>query len=269
MTGQAKSYVWNAKDYAKHSSSQYEWAKGLIPKLKLSGNETLLDIGCGDGKVTATLAKGLPRGCVIGIDNSGDMINLARQTFPQDTYLNLSFQRMDARALTFQDKFNRVFSNATLHWIIDQQSVLHGVQRSLKNGGSLLFQMGGKGNAQDILSIIDELLCEKTWIKFFANFSFPYGFYTPEEYTAWLLEAKLKPERAELLQKDMRLQGKEGLAGWVRTTWLPYTERLPAELRDRFIEKIVNSYLEEHPVDEAGRVHVRMLRLEVEASKPA
>jgi trans-aconitate methyltransferase len=211
MAEQPKNYSWNAEDYAKHSSSQYEWAKELIPKLKLSGNETLLDIGCGDGKVTTALATCLPRGCVVGIDNSEDMINLARHTFPQGAYPNLSFQKMDARALTFQEKFDRVFSNAALHWIIDQQSVLHGVQRSLKNGGRLLFQMGGKGNAQDILSVLNELLRANPWKKFFSDFSFPYGFYAPEEYETWLFEARLKPERAELLPKDMQLLGKEGL----------------------------------------------------------
>jgi trans-aconitate 2-methyltransferase len=126
--------------------------------------------------------------------------------------------------------------------------------------------MGGKGNAHDILEVLDDMLREAPWRKFFSDFKFPYGFYAPEEYEVWLREAKLKPERVELLPKDMRLQGKEGLAGWIRTTWLPYTERLPAELKDRFIEEIVNAYLEEHHVDGAGAVHVRMVRLEVEAS---
>ena len=269
MAEQPKNYAWNAADYAKHSSSQYKWANELIPKLKLSGSEAVLDIGCGDGKVTVVLAKSLPSGYVVGIDSSEDMVTLARRNFPQDAYPNLAFQRMDALALTFQEKFDRVFSNAALHWIIDQQSVLHGVQRSLKRGGRLLFQMGGKGNAQEILLVLDELLREKTWKQFFENFRFPYGFYAPEEYTAWLLEAKLRSERVELLQKDMQLPGKAGLAGWIRTTWLPYTERLPANLRDTFIAEIVDTYLERHPLDTAGAAHVAMVRLEVEASKPA
>ncbi len=86
---------------------------------------------------------------MVGIDSSEEMINLALHTFPQGAYPNLSFQRMDVRKLTFQAKFDRLFSNAALHWIIDHKSVLHGVQRSMKNGGRLLFQMGGKGNAQE------------------------------------------------------------------------------------------------------------------------
>jgi trans-aconitate 2-methyltransferase len=261
MVEKQKSYAWNVDDYAKHSSRQYEWARELIPKLQLSGNEALLDIGCGDGKITAVLAKSLPRGCVVGVDSSEDMVALARRTFPQDNYPNLSFQKMDARVLTFQEKFDRVFSNAALHWIIDHKSVLHGVQLSLKSGGRLLFQMGGKGNAHDILELLNYMLREEPWQKFFSDFSFPYGFYEPEEYTAWLLEAKLKPERAELLQKDMKLPGKAGLAGWIRTTWLPYTERLPAERRDAFIAEIVDTYLEKHPLDAAGNAHVAMVGL--------
>jgi trans-aconitate 2-methyltransferase len=268
MTEKPNKYAWNAEDYAKHSSPQYQWAKELIPKLKLSGNERLLDIGCGDGKITAVLAKSLPQGRIIGVDNSEDMINLARANFPSSTYPNLSFQVMDARVLSFECYFDRVFSNAALHWVIDHRPILQGVQRSLRNGGRLLFQMGEKGNAQDILSVLDELLPEQPWRKFFDDFTFPYGFYTPEEYRVWLREAHLKPERTELLQKDMRLQGKEGLAGWFRTTWLPYTERIPEALRNKFVREIVNRYVKKHPLDKAGMVHVEMARLEVEAAKP-
>jgi trans-aconitate 2-methyltransferase len=268
MTEKPNKYDWNAEDYAKHSSPQYQWAKELIPKLRLSGNESLLDIGCGDGKITAILAKSILDGSVVGVDNSQEMIKLAGVNFPSSTYPNLSLQVMDARALSFENQFDRVFSNAALHWVIDHRPILQGVHRSLKNGGRLLFQMGGKGNAQGILAVLDELLLEQRWRKFFGGFTFPYGFYAPAQYDVWLREAHLKPERAELLRKDMQLQGKEGIAGWVRTTWLPYTERLPAALRNEFIGEIVNRYVEKHPLDEAGMVHVGMMRLEVEATKP-
>ena len=145
-------YSWNAEDYAKHSSTQYELAKELIPKLRLSGNEALLDIGCGDSKVTAQLASSLPGGCVVGIDNSEGMVDLARRNFPQTAYPNLHFQRMNVQSLDFQDQFDRVFSNAALHWVIDQRPVLKGVQRSLKAGGSLLFQMGQRQRSRNTRS---------------------------------------------------------------------------------------------------------------------
>ena len=261
-------YNWNAQDYAKNSQNQFQWAKELIPKLKLQGNDALLDIGCGDGKITAELARCLPDGRTVGVDSSEKMINLAKSSFPQKDYPNLSFQVMDARKLTFQSEFDRTFSNAALHWIVDQKAVLCGVQRSLKSGGRLLFQMAGKGNAKDILSIIDELMAVEPWKGFFSNMTFPYGFYDPEEYKAFLQQAGLVAERVELFPKDMKFNGAEGLAGWVRTTWLPFTDKLPAELRPKFVELIINRYLQNHPADAEGTVHVDMMRIEAEAHKP-
>jgi trans-aconitate methyltransferase len=155
-----------------------------------------------------------------------------------------------------------------LHWIVDQKAVLVGVQRSLKPGGRLLFQMAGKGNAKDILSLINELMVVEPWKGFFGIMTFPYGFYDPEEYTAFMRHAGLLAERVELFPKDMKFKGAEGLAGWVRTTWLPFTDRIPVELRSKFVELIVNRYLEGHPADAAGVVHVGMMRIEVEAHKP-
>lgn len=261
-------YNWNAQDYAKNSENQFQWARELIPKLKLKGNEALLDIGCGDGKITAELARYLPKGKVIGVDSSEKMIGLAKKAFLQKDYPNLRFQIMDARKLNFKSEFDIIFSNAALHWIIDQETVLAGVQRSLKSGGRLLFQMAGKGNAENILSLINELIIEEPWKSFFENMTFPYGFYNPEEYTAFMRQTGLVAKRVELFSKDMKFNGAEGLAGWVRTTWLPFTDRIPGELRLKFVELIANRYIERYPADNSGVVHVGMKRLEIEANKP-
>ena len=260
-------YSWNAEDYAKNSSNQFEWAKELIPKLKLHGDEALLDIGCGDGKISAMLASFLPHGNVVGIDSSEDMIALARKSFPHCHNSNLTFLKMDARELTFREQFDVAFSNASLHWIIDHQTVLAGVNKSLDNHGKLLFQMAGKGNAQDVLAVLQELISEEDCKPYFKNFTFPYGFYGPEEYTPWLREAGFKPERVELFPKIMKLQGKDGLAGWIRTTWLPFTERVPPSLRESFMNEIVERYIAAFPLDENGEAHVKMARLEVQATK--
>ena len=175
---------------------------------------------------------------------------------------------MDARRLIFQEEFDRVFSNAALHWIVDQTAVLNGVKRSLKPCGRLLFQMAGKGNAKDVLSIIYELADAEPWNEFFSSMAFPYGFYDTEEYKVFLQEASLAADRVELFPKDMKFVGGEGLAGWVRTTWLPFTDRLPVELRAKFVQEIVDGYVNRHPADQHGVVHVGMMRIEVEAHKP-
>jgi trans-aconitate 2-methyltransferase len=261
-------YKWNAQDYAKNSQNQFQWAQELIPKLQLKGNEALLDIGCGDGKITAELARYLPKGKAVGIDSSKNMIDLAEKNFPAKDYPNLSFQVMDARKLTFQSEFDRAFSNAALHWVLDQTSVLKGVQRGLKSGGKLLFQMAGKGNAKDILSIIEQLMPLEPWNQYFQGMAFPYGFFDAEEYREFLENAGLIADGIELFPKDMKHQGAEGLAGWVRTTWLPFTNKLPEALKAKFVSEVVDRYLKEHPADTNDVVHVGMMRIEIQAHKP-
>jgi len=259
------SYRWDAGDYSLHSSAQAEWARELLDKMALGGGEEVLDIGCGDGKVTAALAARVPRGSVVGIDSSSDMVGAAGRTFPPEKYPNLSFVVMNALELEYENRFDLVFSNATLHWVQDHSRVLEGVRRALRPSGRLLFQMGGRGNAGEILNVLEDLARRPPWDAYLRGFPLPYAFYGPEEYGPWLAAAGLEPRRMELLPKEMRQQGRAGLAGWIRTTWLPYTERLPAAMREAFVSEVVERYLSEHPADPEGLVRVRMVRLEVEA----
>ena len=128
-------YIWNAEDYADHSTAQFTWAREMIGKLNLRGSESVLDIGCGDGKVTALIASSLTGGSVTGMDSSASMIALAQKRFPSSLYPNLSFVQADASMLSFTDQFELAFSNAALHWIPDQASVLLGVRAALKSSG--------------------------------------------------------------------------------------------------------------------------------------
>jgi trans-aconitate methyltransferase len=150
-------FKWNAQDYHKNSAEQQKWAGELILKLDLTGNERVLDIGCGDGKVTAEIAKRLPDGSVLGIDSSEEMIHFARKNFPSEKFANLAFEVMDARNLSFNGEFDVVFSNAGLYWVIDHLPVLAGIKKSLKSSGRVLLQMGGRGNAAAMLEVLDIL----------------------------------------------------------------------------------------------------------------
>ncbi len=262
---QTVSQNWNAEDYANNSSAQLEWARELIATLALQGSESVLDVGCGDGKITSRLALSAPNGKVLGIDLSEDMIRVASERFPSAKYPNLSFLRMDAAAIRLSERFDVAFSNAVLHWVKDHVAVLRGVRNCLKSGGKILFQMGGRGNAADVLLVIEEMIRQSRWRRYYEDFTSPYHFYAPEEYKVWLREGGFRPKRVELLPKDMRHRGPEGFKGWLRTTWFPYTDRLPVELRDPFLSELVAAYTEAYPVDALGNVHVKMMRLEVEA----
>ncbi|MHC4459685.1 MAG: class I SAM-dependent methyltransferase [Planctomycetota bacterium] len=134
-----KKYKWNAKDYEKHSQVQQQWARELIAKLNLEGTEDILDLGCGDGKVTAEIARNTPSGSIVGVDNSSSMIELASERFPANKYPNLIFMVMDAVQLAFIEGFDVVFSNAALHWVM-QDICSHCWRNSnqIRNGGRTL-----------------------------------------------------------------------------------------------------------------------------------
>jgi len=251
---------WNAKDYAKHSKAQEVWAKELIKKLDLKGDENILDLGCGDAKVTALLKKATA-GCVVGVDKSQAMIQLATQSYP-----NISFLEMDARTLSFDNKFDIIFSNAVLHWIHDQQSVLKGVYKALKPNGKILLQFGGYGNAKEILSVMDAFIA-KEYACYFKDFESPYNFPHSDVYEALLVEQGFKNIDAKLIEKDMVHDDIDAFKGWIRTTWFPYTGVLDEEMREEFIDGFVEAYLELRPLDNEKKVHVDMVRLEASAAR--
>ncbi len=261
---QQQVYQWNGDDYAANSEAQLQWAMDLMEKLQPCGDEHLLDIGCGDGKVTAMLAARLDRGRVTGIDSSKSMIELARKSHG-NRVKNLEFLLQDARSLPFAQQFDLVFSNAALHWIIDHRPVLEGIFRALRPGGRALAQMGGRGNAETVVRAMEEVITRKSWQRYFQNFSFPYGFHGPEEYTGWLEEAGFTIEYIRLVPKDMVHANREKFIGWLRTTWLPYLQQVPEREQARFLEEVAACALgREH----RGEVHTPMMRLEFLAKRP-
>jgi trans-aconitate methyltransferase len=259
-------YQWDAADYERHSSPQQQWARDAIRTLSLTGDERVLDIGCGDGKVTAELAAHIPDGSVLGIDSSETMIEFALRRFPPAFFPNLQFRLGNATCLTYRHEFDLVVSFASLHWIRDHFAVLAGIKRALTPSGRTLLQFGGQGNAALISDVANELTTDRRWKGYFVGFTYPWFFYGVEEYRAFIDRIGLSPERVELIPKDMVHDGKEALKGWVRTVFLPYTGRLPEALREDFVEQIASAYIERRPADENGRVHVQMVRLEVEAT---
>ena len=253
---------WNAADYAANSAVQLAWARELIARLGLRGDEHILDVGCGDGKVTAELARAVPRGSATGVDASAPMIAYAREKFP-----GLTFQVMDARRLQLSRTFDLVFSNAALHWVDDHAAFLRGAAAALRPGGRLVVSCGGKGNGQDMVRALHVVMRRKRWREFFRTMPTPYFFYTPAEYQGWLQHAGFRGHRPNLAPKDATYDGPTGLVAWLRTAWLPYTQRVPEATRDEFITAAVERYMAGHPPDEAGRIRVRMVRLEIDAVK--
>lgn len=124
---------FDGERYRQASAHQKEWGARLIAELGLRGNEDILDLGCGDGVLTASLADAVPHGSVIGIDSSEGMIEVANGQHRH----NLTFRLLDIFESGYRYEFDIVFSNATLHWIKNHSKLLTIVRRALKDGGVL------------------------------------------------------------------------------------------------------------------------------------
>jgi trans-aconitate 2-methyltransferase len=265
---QVQSATWNAAAYAANSTVQQSWARELIAGLNLRGDECVLDVGCGDGKVTAEIARAVPRGQVLGVDASLEMIAFARKAFPAAKNTNLKFQIRDARKIgSVPGGFDLVFSNAALHWVDDHEAVLRGASSVLKPAGRLVISCGGKGNAYDVFLALRPELRLQRWSGFFRKMPAPYFFYAPGDYEKWLPKFGFKISKVALTPKDATYAGPGGFATWVRTTWLPYVQRVPDNLREDFIAAVTRRYVAKHPPDPEGKIHVRMMRLEIDAEK--
>jgi trans-aconitate methyltransferase len=193
------------------------------------------------------------------------MVAYARQAHPPETYPNLEFIQMDAREIRLPGTYDIVFSNAALHWVDDHQSFLKGVASVLHQGGTLVVSCGGRGNAAEVFQVVRSLMRQPPWRTFFRSLRKPYFFYGAEDYEKWLPEAGFKPVTVRLVPKDAVHPSEADFAAWFRTTWMPYTQRVPEEHRDEFIAAVTRHYLQTRPPDADGAVHVRMVRLELDA----
>lgn len=258
---------WNAEAYYKNSANQQRWARELIAKLDLQGNEKILDIGCGDGKITAEIATYLTTGSILGIDNSPEMINFAQSKFPQRQFSNLSFQLADARQLNFYNEFDIVISFACLHWVIDHIPVIEGIKNSLKPDGRILLMFVGRDDNNAFMNITKELTRSEKWSNYFQSFTLSLRLYTPDEYHEILNCVGLKATRVELVSTEATFEGKEGLQRFIQTTFVPLQDKLQGNLLEEFVAEIVDKYVDKYPLDSVGLIHVNRKKMEVEAIK--
>jgi len=146
---------WDAAEYSRRSSLQEAMAQEVLALLDLNGSERILDVGCGDGKITAEIASRAAKGSVMGVDPSRDMISFAQGHFGPTTLPNLRFAVADARHLPFKDEFDLVASFNALHWIPDQQAALSSIRSTLISDGKAQLRLVSKGSRKSLENVCD------------------------------------------------------------------------------------------------------------------
>lgn len=234
---------WNAAGYEQVSSLQKQLADDALASLQLTGAERILDIGCGDGRITAEVAKHIPRGSILGLDPSHNMIAYAQQQFPPAGNPNLRYISGDARTLNFKAEFDLVISFNALHWVHEQETALRGICTALKTGGRTLLRFVPRGPRPNLEAIIEATARSPRWAKYFANSPAPYAHFTPEEYRVLAQSAGLKVIDISMLDSLWDFKVRAGFAAWAHVTFVEWTRHLPTEDVDAFIDESLTRYV--------------------------
>lgn len=197
---------WNADDYAGNFSFVAEYGSSLMEMIDIRKGMTCLDLGCGNGSLTAKLKEaGLE---VTGMDDSPDQIRKAKQDYP-----DINFIQGNACDFILDQPVDLVFSNAVFHWIDRdmQPDMLRCVYQALKPGGQFVFEFGGKGNN----ALIHESL-RNAFAGHDREYEFPFYFPTIGEYTSIMEAAGFEVRSAVLFDRRTKLKGPDGLHDWIR-----------------------------------------------------
>src|SRR3974390_22467 len=171
MTDQKTSEEWNAAEYHRLSAPQFEWGQRVLRALHLRGDERVLDAGCGTGKLTRLLAESLPRGRVVALDLSRNMVRHARQNLRPDFGGRVEFVAADFKVLPFRDCFDGIFSTASFPWVSDHNVLFQSLFNALRSGGWLHAQCGGGPNLERLRRRVAALSQTADFSSYLAHFA--------------------------------------------------------------------------------------------------
>ena len=231
---------WNAESYHKVSEPQLKWGLELLSTLELRGDETVLDAGCGSGRLTAHLFGKLPRGSVIALDVSKQMLEVARRELAP---FGDRVRFVDADLLSLPRALDRsadvVFSAATFHWVLDHHALFRELARVLKPGGRLRAQCGGLGNLQGFMALTAEVAKRPEYARYFDGFVYPAHYAGVDPTVAALEQAGFHPPRVWLTPKPTRFETRSQFETFTSSVVLRHPlARLPEALRADFTSAV-------------------------------
>jgi trans-aconitate 2-methyltransferase len=238
---------WDAAGYSRISSLQAAMAQEVLALLDLNGSERILDVGCGEGKITAEIPSRVPRGSVVGVDPSHDMIGFAKKHFTLTIPTgaspeNLRFEVADARRLPFKDQFDLAVSFNALHWIPDQDAALRSIRSALVTRGKAQFRLVTAGARQSLESVVEETRSALKWKAYFNNFHDPYLRLTPDEYVAVAERNGFRVLRVKTQDHSWDFGSRAAFAAFSAVGLVAWTNRLPAAKRQEFIDDVLDRY---------------------------
>jgi trans-aconitate 2-methyltransferase len=245
---------WDAASYDRVSDPQLGWAREQIERLSLRGDEMLLDAGCGSGRVTALLADLVPRGRVYAVDVAPSMAAHARGALGDRATVFCQ----DLVELELPEPVGAIFSNATFHWIKDHDALFAALHRTLKPGGQLVAQCGGRGNIDAFRRLADDIAGEEPFAPYFVDWQRPWNYAADTETADRLRRAGFSDVQTWLEPKSVTPADPRT---FIQTVCLVrHLDPVPVQLRDQFVDRVL---------DRAGDPFVlEYVRLNMTARRP-
>jgi trans-aconitate 2-methyltransferase len=256
-SGESGTTDWDAETYHRIAGMQERWGLKVLERLELRGDETILDAGCGSGRMTRHVLARVPDGRVIGVDASPSMIEHARRELGPDERLELAVA--DLAELELGEPVDAVFSNATFHWVPDHVRLFERLFVALRPGGQFEVQFGGEGNVIEFVDAIEAVSSDPRFAPHLEDLDAPWNFAGAEETETRLRAAGFD---VEAIWMDHYDEQPDDPYMFMRASGLnAHVERLPGDLPEQFMQRLRE--LLPHPVT------LHYVRLNVSAIRPA
>jgi trans-aconitate 2-methyltransferase len=246
---QTSSHEWNSSVYHRLSEPQVSWGKKVLSRLRLRGDEVVLDAGCGTGRLTADLLAALPGGRLVGIDLSQNMLRSARDYLSEQLGSSLSLVAADLLHLPFRRAFDGIVSTAAFHWVLDHDRLFLNLHQVLVPGGWLEAQCGGGPNLARLRARADALAATPKFAPSFAGFHEPWLYQDAKGAAATLRRAGFVDVETSIEPALTVLDNTEQYAEFVRNIILrEHLRRLPNEdLRIAFMAELIKQAADDNP----------------------
>jgi trans-aconitate 2-methyltransferase len=233
---------WDAAEYVRQSGLQQAMADEVLSLLDLEGSERTLDIGCGDGRITAQIAARVPQGSVVGVDRSHDMIAFASKHFASTPQSNLRFEVADALDLPFREEFDLVVSFNALHWLPRQEEALRSIRSTMKPEGLAQLRLVPKGERKSLEDVLEETRRSPRWAQYFQGFHDPYLHLTPEEYGRTAERNGLRVRSIHTEAKAWDFKSREAFFAFGIVTFVEWSRFVPESQKPAFVNDVLDRY---------------------------
>jgi trans-aconitate 2-methyltransferase len=231
---------WDGTAYGEVSALQQEMGRRALAGVSFRGTERVLDVGCGDGRLTRRIAEQLPGGSVVGIDPSPLMIDAARRGVADVD--RERFEVGDVLTMTFQAEFDVVVCFNALHWVHDQPRAFTRIATALAPQAWALLQFVCDGERPSLEDVAMQVTAAPRWRDYFGDFPAPYFHADPDSVPAVAAQAGLQLCEQNLDDVSWEFTSRKEFVRWAEVGFTGWTSRLPGHLGTAFVEDVVDTY---------------------------